>query len=45
LEDETSPLKTDGGIGPKTTNALGQLPGALGFERITESFGEFLGFL
>ena len=42
--DRFKPLKLDGDIGPKTTDAFGQLTGALGPERLTERFGEFLGF-
>ena len=38
------PLKLDGDIGAKTTGAFGQLAGALGPERLTKRFGEFLGF-
>ena len=38
------PLEMDGDIGPKTADAFGRLAGALGPERITKRFGEFLGF-
>ncbi|MCH7936854.1 MAG: hypothetical protein IH994_07165 [Proteobacteria bacterium] len=37
-------LKTDGDIGPRTTETFAQLTSALGPERVTKRFGEFLGF-
>lgn len=42
--DTFKPLKLDGDIGPRTKNAFGQLTGAVGPERVTKRFGEFLGF-
>ena len=42
--DAFKPLKLDGDIGPKTTETFSQLTAALGPERITKRFGEFLGF-
>ncbi len=39
-----TPLKLDGDIGPRTTKTFGLLTGALGPERVTNRFGEFLGF-
>ncbi|NQU61001.1 MAG: hypothetical protein HQ512_07710 [Rhodospirillales bacterium] len=42
---EIEPLKLDGDIGPKTTDAFSQLAATLGPERLTKKFGEFLGFI
>ena len=42
--DTFKPLGLDGDIGPKTTDAFSQLAAALGHERLTKRFGEFLGF-
>ncbi len=39
-----TPLKLDGDIGPRTRDSFAQLAGALGPERVTKRFGEFLGF-
>jgi len=39
-----TPLKLDGDIGPRTTETFGRITNALGPERVTKRFGEFLGF-
>ena len=43
-DDRFTPLKLDGDIGPRTRDSFGLITNALGPERVTKRFGEFLGF-